>query len=646
MFPFKYKLTLIIGLVVLLLTGGIVMILLRNLDKNFSTRVNSELKRTGSLVETLMDIRYERLMDAGNLMADQELFRQILIDQTLDHITRDDIVENEVSGDFPDVDIIIVVNDSGQLVASNIRGAGMVDQLRSTEMFVYALGGAVSDGALYMDGVCMQVVGIPLFVGETMLGLVFVGMELDKVFVEEVRDMSGVDLCFLAQGNIFLSSLNSDRMENRDLITAFARQMHEHKDYGLVDAFTAPDKERFLYTVQPGSAVTFVPPYAIVKSQREDLDFIQNLAQTALIVGLGGFLLAVLMSFLFSLGITRPIEALSKALEKVDQGHFDQHIEINSRDEFSKLAGAYNSMVHGLAERERIRGVMHKIVSKEIAEEMLSGRVDLGGEERVGTVLFSDIRQFTTLSEGLAPTDLLGSLNQYFTSMSACIDFHGGVIDKYIGDSIMALFGLPFDRGGSAENAILAALDMEHALEELNKRDDRPFGRQVEMGIGINTGQVVAGNMGAEDRLNYSVLGDEVNLAARVEGLTAHYRARIVISGSTYDAINKDRFLKEGVFFRELDQVQVKGKTTGSRLVQVLAQGENLDVKLQQFDQARTTLLAGRFTQAVEAFERLHAEWPQDGPTRVFLDRAKRYAANPALFTQEYVNNIFVFTSK
>src|SRR5262249_27100495 len=213
-----------------------------------------------------------------------------------------------------------------------------------------------------------------------------------------------------------------------------------------------------------------------------------------------------------------------------------QHrVGLKQKDELGSLASSFNKMSEGLAERDRVRDLLGKVVSPEIAAELLRKDAILGGEEREVTVLFSDLRNFTSMSEKLAPQEMLEILNRYFTGMSAIIEKHGGVVDKYMGDALMALFGAPLADPDDADRAMQAALEMTEALDDLNRRWQKRGLPTIGVGIGINTDIVVAGNMGSETRLNYTVIGDGVNLASRLEGLTktAEYEARIIISGST-----------------------------------------------------------------------------------------------------------------
>ncbi|MFL6530983.1 MAG: adenylate/guanylate cyclase domain-containing protein, partial [Chthoniobacterales bacterium] len=239
---------------------------------------------------------------------------------------------------------------------------------------------------------------------------------------------------------------------------------------------------------------------------------------------------------------------------------------VRQEDEIGSLAESFNQMSEGLAERDRVRDLLGKVVSPEVAAELLRKDVVLGGEEREVTVLFSDLRAFTTMSERLSPHDMVAILNRYFTRMSAIVEKHGGVVDKYVGDALMALFGAPLANPDDADRALRTALEMTAGLDELNAEWIARGLSPLEVGIGVNTDIVIAGNMGSETRLNYTVIGDGVNLASRLEGLTKtpEYQTRIVISASTL-ARASGRYRT-----RRLGEVAVKGKSNATEIFALL----------------------------------------------------------------------------
>jgi adenylate cyclase len=250
------------------------------------------------------------------------------------------------------------------------------------------------------------------------------------------------------------------------------------------------------------------------------------------------------------------VQALAAHTRTIAGGDYATRLDLNRSDELGDLARAFNTMSDGLAERDQVRDLLDKNVSPAVATRLLREGSALGGEERTVTVLFADLRGFTTLSEHLAPTEVVTLLNRYLDRMSAVIEAEGGIIDKFIGDEIMALFGAPVASGDDANRALRAALGMRTALATFNRElaaEGRP---PLAFGVGINTGPVVAGNIGSQRRLNYSVIGDAVNLAARLQTLTRRedFATDIIVSGTTLAAAGP------GYPNRALGAIAVKGR--------------------------------------------------------------------------------------
>jgi adenylate cyclase len=224
-------------------------------------------------------------------------------------------------------------------------------------------------------------------------------------------------------------------------------------------------------------------------------------------------------------------------------------------------------MSKGLAERERLKDTFGRFINKDIAEKALSGELTLGGETKTVTVFFSDIRAFTAISEKLEPNEVVGFLNEYMTAMVNCIDKTHGVVDKYMGDAIMGVWGAPVSAGKTEQdafNCVVAALMMRHALMEFNKGrggDKKPV---IRIGCGINTGDVVAGQIGSTSRMEYTIIGDAVNLASRTESLNKPLGTDILITENTYNLI------AEYVQVEEMPSVTIKGKVRPVKMYAVI----------------------------------------------------------------------------
>ncbi len=242
-----------------------------------------------------------------------------------------------------------------------------------------------------------------------------------------------------------------------------------------------------------------------------------------------------------------------------------------TRDEVGILANSFNKMVKGLEERERMKDAFGRFVNKEIAEKALRGEIKLGGEKKECAIFFSDLRGFTAMSEKMKPEEVVEYLNRYFTLMVDIIEKTHGTVDKFIGDAIMATWGSVTSYGNNTENAINAALQMRKVLIEFNKYNKENNLPLAKFGCGINTGEVISGQIGSEKRLEFTVIGDAVNLASRIEGLNKPFATDILISEDSYQKV-KDIFNTV-----KMPAIKVKGKSKPQHVYCVLGRKEDPD---------------------------------------------------------------------
>jgi adenylate cyclase len=256
-------------------------------------------------------------------------------------------------------------------------------------------------------------------------------------------------------------------------------------------------------------------------------------------LAVGGFvtlLLAGLTSHFVAKGLAGPVRSLMEAAGRVAEGDYGATVQLARRDELGRLAESFNEMTAGLRLKEQYRGVLDKVVSKDVAKELIEGGIELGGETRNVAVLFADIRGFTALTEGMAPEAVITLINACMEKMSAAVEAEGGVVDKYVGDELMAVFGAPVSRGDDAGRAVRAAIRIQEGLADLNRRRRAEGADPIGVGVGVNSGRAVAGNMGSSNRLNYTVLGEEVNLASRLCAMAP--AGEVYISQATAGEVN------------------------------------------------------------------------------------------------------------
>ncbi|MBN1483494.1 MAG: HAMP domain-containing protein [Chloroflexia bacterium] len=283
----------------------------------------------------------------------------------------------------------------------------------------------------------------------------------------------------------------------------------------------------------------------------------------------------VLVGLWVSAQIVRPIQDLVSAASQVESGDLSRKIVVRSTDEIGVLAHAFNRMVQGLRVKEFIRDAFGRFVSRDVSEGLLSGSIRVQGEKRVVSMLFSDIRDFTRLSEQYDPAVMVHILNEYFAAMVEVAKQQGGTVNKFGGDSTLVVFGAPVYHPDHADRAVRTALGMRRRMAQLNAERLTRGEVPIRMGIGINTGDVVAGTVGSKDRMEYTVIGDSVNLSARIQGLNKEFpEYDILVSEYTYEML-KD---KEQYVFRNLGLISLKGKSEPVRIYAVEGIAEQVDV--------------------------------------------------------------------
>lgn len=288
----------------------------------------------------------------------------------------------------------------------------------------------------------------------------------------------------------------------------------------------------------------------VVEADRRTL--LQEMRGRHLLLMAGGAgLLSLLLAIVFARHLGRHLSTITDAAIAVANGNLDRRVDVQTRDELGALARAFNTMIDGLRERERIRHTFGRFVNEDIARRALADPrgVELGGEVRVVTVLVSDLRGFSALTTRLGPERLVGLLNRYITCMSDVITEHQGTLAEIVGDGLVALFGAPMSGEDDARRAIRCAVAMQNALVAFNAEEER----ELTMGIGIDTGKVIAGNIGSERQMKYGVVGDAINLASRLEGLTLG--PEVLISEATFAAAGAS-----SVGVGERMQARVKGR--------------------------------------------------------------------------------------
>ena len=383
-------------------------------------------------------------------------------------------------------------------------------------------------GIAELDGHLFQLVAVPVFAPDV-IGFLLLGEAVDDRLAGRLKGSTGTDVSFLTQDRVFASSWPTDE-HGRFIPSPQARSALLSSRTRTKSPFKAED-ETFQSLIVPVQANLPRPLFALMqRSYDEALAPLRALQQRIVIIGTAGLLGALLIGVGLAGGIIAPLQGLVAGMREVLRGNLQYRSPIERHDELGVIARSFNEMVDGLEERELIRDTFGRFVSHDVAEAVLTGRVPLQGERRDVSILFQDIRGFTSLSEKLDPAVLLRLLNQFFTEVVAAVEAEGGVVKQFLGDGVMALFGAPQPHADHAERAVRAALGIVNRLKGLNENLQERGIAPLEIGVGIHSGAVVAGLIGPDNRVEYGVVGDAVNLASRVEALTREMQATILVS--------------------------------------------------------------------------------------------------------------------
>jgi class 3 adenylate cyclase len=353
-----------------------------------------------------------------------------------------------------------------------------------------------------------------------------------------------------------------------------------------------------------------------------------TLLVTALAAALG-----LLFALLVSTGITRPVQLLLEGAQEVEAGHLDRSIKVITADEIGQLTAAFNRMVEQLRHKERIRETFGRYVDPRVVETLIDQPklAAAEGQRRVMTVMFCDMKGFTNLSAGMTPQGLVKVMNRYLSTMSEPIREHRGVIDKYIGDAIMAYWGPPFvEEADEAQFACVAAIEIIERIANLRKELAELLGvrvipAEVDLRIGIATGEALVGSIGSEIMMNYTIMGDTVNLAARLEAANKLYGTRSLVAEATVAKIDA------AIQFREIDRLVLLGQPHA--VFELL--GQNGDITTAQnllrtrYSEGLAAYRERRWQDARNAFAAALEAAPGDGPSMTFLRRIDELQKSP-----------------
>ena len=486
-----------------------------------------ELAVTGQVFQGLVTDRTARLRTDASLVATDFALKRVIA--TYDRPTL--VSAARTYRDRLGVDLLWITDERGTLLTHADRDvparSPAAEAPLAESLATHAAAGAITA----LDGALVQLVAVPVQAPDT-IGFLLAGDFLDDATALQLEQQTGSAVSFLSADRVFASSWPSaDRagLFPDGRLAPAALQNATGTTFLLTHG-----GQRWLSILVPIAARLPSPLYALVQqSYDRALAPLHALRRRIAAIGAAALLGALVVGAALAGGIAAPLLTLVAAMREVLAGNFHLRVPERRQDEIGFLTRAFNEMTAGLAERDAIKDTFGRFVSRDVAVAVLSGQMPLEGERREVTILFQDTRGFTSLAERTAPVVLVGLVNRMFTEMVAAVETEGGIIKQFTGDGVMALFGAPVAHPDDPERAVRAALRMAERLPDLNAWLATQGVPPVRIGIGIHTGEVVAGRIGPDTRVEYTVVGDPVNLASRIEGLTKDMQTMILVSATT-----------------------------------------------------------------------------------------------------------------
>jgi adenylate cyclase len=489
-----------------------------------------------------VELRQERLAQSARVVSADWPMRTLYLQEDLDRHTLRSTLESYV--ERLDVPVVAAFSTDGEMQASTMEGL-------SNELcgpFRHLVQKAESENAdqagdfAYLAGRLHVLVVVPLYAPRpNIIGWFGAAFPIDDTFALGLKQTTLAEVTFVS---------GIGESSHRVLATTLpppwaaivAGQMPASRTEAAQTSLVKLDGEPYVTLFIPLGLLGDDPArIALQRSLAAELAPARDLENVIVLISLTALLIAFLAALGAARNVSQPVQALAAHTEVIARGDYGARLDLHRSDELGQLAESFNRMSAGLTERDRVRDLLDKNVSPEVAAQLMREGAALGGEEREVTILFADLRGFTTLSEKMPPRELITLLNRYLDAMSGAIEAEGGIIDKFIGDEIMALFGAPVTSADGADRALAAALAMRTALAGFNATLAAEGHPPLAFGVGINTARVVAGNIGSHRRLNYSVIGDGVNVAARLQTLTRDpaHATDIILSAATLAATRR-----------------------------------------------------------------------------------------------------------
>jgi adenylate cyclase len=520
-------------------------------SRSVNEQIENDLEVTGRVFHRFVADRVRQLILSATLLSGDFAFKQAYADgdrETLYSAVKN-LQENRIGADvmmLADAEDYSVIIDTLHPEQQRVE-IGFPELIEASEDT-----GQPTTSLTTIDGDLYRIVVVPLLAPEPVAWIV-IGLLIDDDFAREIKELTRTEISFVTReprGDFVVVSTTLPGA-SRDALPDELKKLTDTSED--IEPLSVSGERYVALTAPLGKDVMVV----LQRSLDEALAPFRRLYRILAVLATVSLGLSIIGVAIIARTITQPIRKLVQSARKIEEGDYHHQIAIAQRDEIGELANAFNRMTRGLAAFQRY-------VPTELVRTLIARGIESKPQARVATILFTDIEGFTRIGEELSPDRLVKLLNEYFSVITKPIEKHNGVITQFQGDAILAVFNVPTDDPDHAANAVRAALEIQELLA------DRVFSEGIKLTtrIGINTGNVVAGSVGSEDRVNYTVHGDAVNLAARLEALNKEYGTRVILSGSTAELVG-GRFACE-----RMGEIVVRGKQTSVTVFRLILPGD------------------------------------------------------------------------
>lgn len=530
-------------------------------------------------------------------------------------------------------DLLVFVNANGVLLYTDADRERSGVDLKSVPLLARALGpggGAVTDlwsgkliRSLEKDGVPLLITpdeddlfvvyAAPLVRSERRLGAVLVGRRVKPALLPRLEEVARASVVLRSRDGVVVGTLGGAAQVDAKAWEGapVPATLGETAYLAMARDLQLEDGREVL-----GKAMLLRPIDADVRP------ILRHFTRELPKIALATLALSVALALALSTRLVRPLVRLEEAARKVKLGDLSVEVPVETRDEVGRLTVSFNEMVGGLRQREQIKGLFKRYLDPQVVDELIRNpeKASPGGNRRELSVLFCDLAGFTGLSERIEPEELVAILNEYFERASKVLVAHGATFDKFIGDAIMCFWNAPLPQEDHAARACRTALGLLKVVDEFDNVEEASLGMKLKCRVGVNTGSCVVGNIGSKAAQDYTVVGDAVNLASRLEGTAKVYGTRTLISEATMKAAGP------AVVTRELDLLRVRGRAQAVRVYELFGEAGTLPPRWAgRYAEGLGLYRERKFEEALRAFEAS----PEDPASRAFVERCRAFLATP-----------------